>query len=150
MDIGMEPLLTFPAANPLRPWEDTKAGVILVTEDPRPDMARATSAAGFFRRAAPNALERPDNFQKDVKMEGTNSASHLESTKVSKKRTQDEAETKPKKALKRCKRARTTKTVENSAPTSLPFIPYGHNVSAGPSRRRPVTPKFERTMRECL
>jgi hypothetical protein len=54
------------------------------TEDPRLAWAKAIPATEFSRSAAPNDLEKPSNFKKDVKMEGKNQTSHLESTKVSK------------------------------------------------------------------
>jgi hypothetical protein len=69
---------------------------MFVTEDPRLLRARAIPATVCFHRAAPDVLEKPCTFKKDVKIEGTNPTSHLESIKVSKKRTHNGAESKPK------------------------------------------------------
>ena len=84
MDVVVKPGLFTPSGSPLRPWEDTEAGLIFVTEDPQQVGARANPTTEFCRRAVPNDFESPGNFERDVKIEGTNSTSPLESTKVSK------------------------------------------------------------------
>ena|SRR5208283_90032 len=98
MDVVKEPIAFSPIGSPLCPWEDTKAGVMFVTEDPRPLRARANRTTECCRGAAPNDFERSGTLKKDVKIEGTNSTSHLESTKVSK----NELKMKPKVSTKPC------------------------------------------------
>jgi hypothetical protein len=69
-----------------------------VTEDPRLLRARAIPAAECSRKATANVLETGRNSEKDVKFNGTNSISHLESTTVSK----NELKTKSKRSRKTC------------------------------------------------
>ena len=96
MDVKAEPVLILPTGGPPQPREGTKAGVMFVTEHPRLVRARVKPTTKCCRGARPNDSDRPSTFKKDVKIVGTNSTSHLESTRVSKKRTQNGGESKPK------------------------------------------------------
>jgi hypothetical protein len=58
--------------------------VIYVTQNPRLVRARAIPATECSRNSAPNLIEKQMRSKKDVKFEGTNRRSPLESTKVSK------------------------------------------------------------------
>jgi len=84
MDFFIEPTLLLPTGTPSPPREDTTAGATFVLEDPGMVGARANLTAECCRRTGPDDSERPGNVRKDVKIEGTNSTSHLESTKASK------------------------------------------------------------------
>jgi hypothetical protein len=132
MDLGGEAVLILQGCGGLRPWENTKAGVMLVTEDPPLIRVRMNPTTESSRWAAPNDLERRSKFKKDVKIEGTNSATHLESTKVSKKQTQ----TRPKQSGEMCcKYAKEPK--QSKLQTSFRWIPnrryaFARLLSSGP------------------
>jgi hypothetical protein len=84
MDIRAERVLILPTGGGLRPWEDTKAGAMFVTEDPRPVRTTAVPTTEFSRKATTSVLGTHSKLKKDVKFNGTNRRSPLESTKVSK------------------------------------------------------------------
>jgi hypothetical protein len=84
MDVAVKPGLFSGSGSPLRPRQDARTDGIFGTESPQQVMTGANPTTKCCRRAAPNDFEKPGNFKKDVKIEGTNSASPLESTKVSK------------------------------------------------------------------
>jgi hypothetical protein len=95
MDLGEESVLILQGGGPLRPCEDTKAAVMCVTQD-RP-LVRATPipATACPQKATPNVLETCRKLKKDVKFEGTNRRSPLESIEDSKnklKRSANKAE----------------------------------------------------------
>jgi len=144
MDVVVQPVLFSPSGTPLRPWEDAKAGVIFVAEYPLRVRARANPMTECCRRAPLNDLPKPGNFKKDVKIEGTNSTSRLESTKVPK----NKPKTGWKKAEKRA--ANTQKSPDKakerpqsaSLQTDTMFLP-------NPCDHDLATPKTERTNREC-
>jgi hypothetical protein len=103
-----------------------------VTEDARMVWARAIPATECSRRAAPNDLERPCNFKEDVKIMRTNSTSPLESPWISRRQTQNGAKSKPKNALRICKRLQITRIVKSSATAPLPIIPNRQHVFVYP------------------
>jgi hypothetical protein len=84
MDIRAERVLILPSGGGLRPWEGTKVGVTLVTEDPRLVRATAIPTTEFSRKATTSVLGTHSKLKKDVNFNGTNRRSPLESTKVSK------------------------------------------------------------------
>jgi len=106
MDLGEEGVLILQGGGPLRPCEDTKTAVKCVTQD-RP-LVRATPipATACPQKAAPNVLETHGKLKKDVKFEGTNRRSPLESTKVSKNKLERSAN-KAENAVQISKRAKT-------------------------------------------
>jgi hypothetical protein len=90
--------MAWQGGGPPGPWEDTEAGVICATEDLRLAGARAILAAECSRKTAPTILLSRAKFKKDVKLEGTNSTSPLESTK----RSKNELKTNSKRSGKTC------------------------------------------------
>jgi hypothetical protein len=126
-----------------------KAGATLGIKDPRLVRARVSPMAKCHRSAVPSGLERPGTFKKDVKIEGTNSTSLLESTKLSKKRTQNAPKLSPKSAENMQKSPKNPDCVGFCA-APMPFTWCGHNVLTVPFRRDAAALKTERTKRECL
>jgi hypothetical protein len=131
MDPGAEAVLILQGCGGLWPWENTKAGVMLV-EDPRLIRVRVNPTTESSRWAAPNDLERRSKFKKDVKIERTNSATPLESTKASKKQTQ----TRPKQSGKTCCKY-TKEPKQSKLQTSFRWIPnrryaFARPLSSGP------------------
>ena len=127
MDLCGEAILILRGSGPLPPCQDTEAGVMHVSEDPRLLRARAIPATECSRKAAPSfwsaaaccrfcvsslletlreASFRPRKAaagyrapkKKDVKLDGTNSISPVESTKVSR----NELKTNAKRSGKTC------------------------------------------------
>ena len=84
MNPGGEPFSIVQGWGGLRPWEDTKAGAMFVTEDRQPVRTTAAPTTEPSRRAATSVLGTHSRLKKDVNFNGTNRRSHLESTKVSK------------------------------------------------------------------
>jgi hypothetical protein len=125
-----------------------KAGATLGIKDPRLVRARVSPTVKCHRSAVPSGLERPGNFEKDVKIEGTNSASLLESTKLSKKRTQNAPKLSRKSAENMQKSPKKHDCVELCAAPML-FTWCGHNVTTEPFRRDAAALRIERTNREC-
>jgi len=88
MDLDEKAVRILRGCNPHRPCEAGEVGLIFISEDPRLVRAMAIPAAKCSSKAAPNVPETRRKFTKDVKSNGTNPRSPLESTKVTKKRTQ--------------------------------------------------------------
>jgi hypothetical protein len=150
MDARTEPVLTLPTGGPPRRLENTKAGVMFFTEDPRQAKATEIPVTGPFRSVAPNDLEIPSNLEKDVNSDGTNSTSPLESIKVSKKQTQNGVKTTRKNVLPIGKRAQITRIAKSSAKARMRIALHGHIVYAVPCHYGPLSLKIERTNRECI
>jgi hypothetical protein len=74
--------------SPHRACEAREVGLIFISEDPGLIRAMAIAATECSSKAAANVRETHRKFRKDVKSNGTNRRSPLESTKVPKKRTQ--------------------------------------------------------------
>jgi len=90
MDLDEEAVRSLRGCSPYRPGEAGEVGLIFITEDPRLVRAMGIPATECSSKAAANVPDTRRKFTKDVKINGTNSRSHLESTKVPKKRTQNE------------------------------------------------------------
>jgi hypothetical protein len=97
MDLDEEAVRILRGRGPHRLREAREAGAIFISEDPRLVRAMAIPATECSSKAEANVPETSRKFRKDVNIYGTNRRSPLESTKVSKKRTQ-----------KACKRGRKT------------------------------------------
>ncbi len=95
MDLDEEAVWSLRGCTRHRPCEAREVGLIFISEDPRLVGAMAIRATACSSKAAANVPETRRRFTKDVKNNGKNPRSALESTKVSKKRTQ-----------KACKRGR--------------------------------------------
>ena len=88
MDLHEEAAWSWRGCSPHRPLEAREVGLIFITEDPRLVRAMPIPATECSSKAAANAPETRRKFTKDVKSNGTNRRSPLESTKVPKKQTQ--------------------------------------------------------------
>ena len=95
MDLHEEAVRSLRGYSPHRSCEAREVGLISISEDPRLVRAMPIPATECSSKAAANAPETRRKFTKDVKSNGTNRRSPLESTKVPKKQTQ-----------KACKRGR--------------------------------------------
>ena len=88
MDLDEEAARILRGCSPHRPCEAREVGLIFISEDPRLVRAMAIPATECSSKDAANVPETRRKFTKDVKSNGTNRRSPLESTKVPKKRTQ--------------------------------------------------------------
>src|SRR5208337_1970750 len=84
MDLGGEAVLTLRGCSPLPTCQNSEAGVMHATEDPRLLRPKAIPARECSRKAARNVPATGRNYEKDVKIDGTNSISPVESAKVPK------------------------------------------------------------------
>jgi hypothetical protein len=57
MDVVEEPVLFLPSGGPLRPWQDTEARTLFVTEDPRLVRAMATPGTEFLPKGRTGSLK---------------------------------------------------------------------------------------------
>ena len=89
MDPDEEAVRSWRGCSPHRPCEAGEVGLIFITEDPRLVRAMPIPATECSSKAAANVPETRRKFKKDVKSDGTNPRSPLESTQVPKKRTQN-------------------------------------------------------------
>ena len=88
MDLHEEAVRSLRGYSPHRSCEAREVGLISISEDPRLVRAMPIPATECSSKAAANAPETRRKFTKDVKSNGTNRRSPLESTKVPKKQTQ--------------------------------------------------------------
>jgi len=88
MDLDEEAVRSLRGCYPHRPCEAREVGLIFITEDPRLVRAMPIPARECSSKAGPNVPETHRKFTKDVKYNGTNRRSPLESTQMPKKRTQ--------------------------------------------------------------
>jgi hypothetical protein len=113
MDLDEEAVRSLRGCCPHRPCEAREVGLIFITGDPRLARAMPIPATECSRKAGPNVPETHRKFTKDVKYNGTNLRSPLESTKVPKKRTQKAS----KRGRKMCQEyAKKLKQSEKSTP----------------------------------
>ena len=89
MDLDEEAVRSLRGCSPHQPCEAKEAGLIFISEDPQLVRAMGIPARECSSKAAANVPETRSKFRKDVKSNGTNPRSPLESTKVPKKRTQN-------------------------------------------------------------
>jgi len=95
MDLDEEAVRSWRGCSPHRPCEAREVGLIFISEDPRLVRVMGIPITECSSKASANVPETRRKFTKDVKSNGTNLRSPLESTKLPKKRTQ-----------KACKRGR--------------------------------------------
>src|SRR5208337_3896115 len=113
MDLDEKAVQISRGCSPHRPCESREVGLIFVSEDPRLASTIAIAATECSSKAAANVPKTRRKFTKDVNINGTNRISPLESTKVSKKRTQKAC----KKGRKMCQEdAKNLKQSEKATP----------------------------------
>jgi hypothetical protein len=145
MDATAEPVLISLAGCPPQPRQDTKTGVMFVTEYPRLAQPTEIPSRVPFRSGAANDLEVPRRFEKDVNLEGTNSTSPVESAKVSKNELKTNSKQRRKTCLLWAKKAK-----QSTSGTPIRRTPNRHYGFAFPCHRGASYFKIERTNHECL
>ena len=88
MDLDEEAVRILRGCSAHRPCEARQVGLIFISEDPRLVRVMGIAATECSSKAAANVPETRRKFTKDVKPNGTNRRSPLESIKVPKKQTQ--------------------------------------------------------------
>jgi hypothetical protein len=134
MDLDEEAVQISRDCSPHRHCEAREVGLILISEDPPLIRAMAIAAKECSSKAAANVPETHRKFTKDVKSNGTNRRTPLESKKVPKKRTPKAS----KRGRKMCpEHAKKLKQSERPTPKGqIRGVPARLALRSVPSRRR--------------